>query len=145
VARVSARHGEAARERRTFTRVLRAERCRHTAIESAAALEQELPIPVQRKRDCESDSIRLAVAADASIDNPVDTAMRWHCWFRIGRAGGNFACLPDNESVTRHSNFCERRAGLRSIRLGDDDEDQTGHEYGACVMAQGSSGIAVSI
>ena len=143
---VSARHGEAARERRTITGVLRTERWRHAAIEPAAALEQELPIPVHGKRDCESDSIRLAVAADARIDNPIDTAMRWHCRFRIGRAGGNFARLPDNESVTRHGEFRERRAGLRSIRLGNSGEDQTGHEsgevpdHGACVVAQESSG-----
>ncbi len=130
VAGVGARHGESARERRTIARVLRAERWRYSAIESAAALKQELPIPVHGKRDCEADSIRLAVAADARIDNPVDAAMRWHCWFRIGRAGGDFACLPDNESVPRHGEFRERRAGLRSIRLGNGDEDQTGHESG---------------
>jgi hypothetical protein len=53
--------------------------------------------------------------------------------------------LPDNESVTRHGEFCERRAGLRSMGFRHGNDDQRGHDrkdvpdYIALNMAQGNS------
>jgi len=76
VAAIRGHDGEAAGERRRVAGGRRANRRRDAAVEAAATLHQQAPVPVVGQRDREADSVRLPVDARAAIDDGIDAAVR---------------------------------------------------------------------
>src|SRR5690606_3689109 len=121
MAAVRADDGEALREGGFGPGRLSADRLLQSAVEAAAALEQETAVPVVRHVDREADRVVAAVDARAVLEAADDMAMRRQ-GPRRGRAAaahgsiGGVRCFRDLEIVGTVGPFAERVA-RRLLRL----------------------------
>src|ERR1700685_1578553 len=91
MSRVARGNREAARQCRFVANGLIADRLADGAVQSAAALLQEIGVPILRQRDCKADPIGLAIRPCTLVDDSLAPAM---CRQHRPRATASAASRP---------------------------------------------------